>query len=106
MLFRSSEKESTKPAKSAFSKKKNNAVAPQSAVKPTAEIAAATKLVAPKNEQAINKGLRQLGIKKNDAKTENTLPQTGSKQNDLALLGLGLLALTGLGTLLDRRRRD
>lgn len=101
-----SEKESTKPAKSASSKKKNNAVAPQSAVKPTAEIAAATKLVAPKNEQAINKGLRQLGIKKNDAKTENTLPQTGSKQNDLALLGLGLLALTGLGTLLDRRRRD
>lgn len=35
-------------------------------------------------------------------KAENTLPQTGEKQNNLALFGLGLLSLFGLGSLVDR----
>ena len=39
-------------------------------------------------------------------KAENTLPQTGEKQNNLALFGLGLLSLFGLGSLVDRKRRN
>ena len=39
-------------------------------------------------------------------KVENTLPQTGEKQNNLALFGLGLLSLLGLGSLVDRKRRN
>ena len=39
-------------------------------------------------------------------KAENTLPQTGEKQNNLALFGLGLLSLFGLGSFVDRKRRD
>ena len=39
-------------------------------------------------------------------KAENTLPQTGEKQNNLALFGLGLLSLLGLGSLVDRKRRN
>ena len=39
-------------------------------------------------------------------KVEKTLPQTGEKQNNLALFGLGLLSLFGLGSLVDRKRRN
>lgn len=39
-------------------------------------------------------------------KAENTLPQTGEKQNNLALFGLGLLSLFGLGSFVDRKRRN
>lgn len=39
-------------------------------------------------------------------KAENTLPQTGEKQNNLVLFGLGLLSLLGLGSLVDRKRRN
>ncbi|MDB6254794.1 BspA family leucine-rich repeat surface protein [Lactobacillus amylovorus] len=39
-------------------------------------------------------------------KVENTLPQTGEKQNNLVLFGLGLLSLLGLGSLVDRKRRN
>ena len=40
------------------------------------------------------------------AKSEDTLPQTGEKQNNLALLGLGLLSLLDIGSLIDRKRRN
>ena len=43
---------------------------------------------------------------KTTPKAENTLPQTGEKQNNLALFGLGLLSLFGLGSLVDRKRRN
>ncbi|WP_271881428.1 BspA family leucine-rich repeat surface protein [Lactobacillus amylovorus] len=39
-------------------------------------------------------------------KVENTLPQTGEKQNNLVLFGLGLLSLLGLGSFVDRKRRN
>lgn len=40
------------------------------------------------------------------AKSEDTLPQTGEKQNNLALLGLCLLSLLDIGSLIDRKRRN
>ena len=38
--------------------------------------------------------------------SDEELPQTGEKQNNLALFGLGLLSLFGLGSLVDRKRRN
>lgn len=104
----------------------NQSVVPKGEAKPgktAAKSKQATKTVAPKANVAPVKTAKTAGMQKlSSVKTvshasagqvktkvtskQNALPQTGEKQNILAAIGAGLLAMLGLGLLVERKRRN